>query len=222
MNDEQIAKLAAEQYEKEQSISIRSGEIGINSRFYTFERTALLDGKLLVYLPADFADMPEDLAKIKYPSSDRPRIIKSDERGAATFTFGIVDSPLDEASVSELAAGMRTMLQRLNPAYLFLDTAGTEVLEMPRTGNIEYKSPAIDGTLYNVMYFAPLDGKTMMGTFCCHYDEHEEWRPVVSEILDLNRSRFTSVQLPRRKCSTLPPQLFNLRAPSVHRERRNH
>jgi hypothetical protein len=181
--DEQIARLAAERQETERDAGIQGGGIRINGKLLAFEQTELFDGKLLVRLPSDFADMPEEIAKVKYPSSDRPKIIISDERGAATFTFGVVDGPLDEESAPELAAQMRTMLQRLNPSYLFFDADETETEGKPAR-SLEYKSPALDGTLYNLMCFAPLCGKTLMCTFCCPYEEREEWRPVASEIFD--------------------------------------
>jgi hypothetical protein len=187
MQDEQIAGLAAQEHGKEQPISIQSGEVRINGKPHTFEQTELFDGKLLVYLPSDFADMSAEIAKIKYPSSDRPSIIKSDERGAATFTFGTVDGPIDEDDLPELAAEMKTLLQRLNPSYLFFETEKNEAGETRVADRLEYKSPAIDGTLYNVMYFVPAEGRTVMGTFTCPYDEHEEWRPVVSEIIETLR-----------------------------------
>jgi hypothetical protein len=184
MQDEQIAMLAAEQREREHPASVQNGAVRINGEFHAFERKELFDGRLSVCLPSDFAEMPEDTARIKYPSSDRPSIIISDERGAATFTFGIVDGPVDEESMPELAAGMKTMLQRLNPSYLFFEAeegkGGADVLE--------FKSPAIDGSLYNAMYFVPLGGEDIaMGTFGCPYEEHEEWRPVVSEIVETLR-----------------------------------
>jgi hypothetical protein len=137
--------------------------------------------------------MPEETAEIKYPSSDRPKIIKSDERGAVCFTFDFVDSPLDDESVPALVSAMKTMLERLNPAYLFYEAEEEETEKAgeekegrkgPAVGKLCYKSPALDGSVYNVMFFIPFEGKTVMGTFSCPYDEHKEWRPVVFEILE--------------------------------------
>jgi hypothetical protein len=68
---------------------------------------------------------------------------------------------------------------------LFYDSGVIETEQGTKTGYTEYKSPALDDTVYNLMYFVPLDGITMMGTFSCPYGECEEWRPVVSETLGL-------------------------------------
>jgi hypothetical protein len=96
MNDERIARLADALIGAEQRTSVLEGPVRINDRFFAFVRTPLFDGRLLVCLPEDFTDMSEEESRIKYPSSNRPKIIKADERGAACFTFDTVDSPLDE------------------------------------------------------------------------------------------------------------------------------
>jgi hypothetical protein len=183
--DEQIAKLATEQYDDEHSESTRDGPAKINGRFYAFGRRLVLNDRLSVLIPEDFAEMPEGFAKIKYPSGDRPNTIISDERGAVCFTFNTIDSPLDNESARELAEEMKSILQRLNPSYVFFDSGIIETEQGGKTGFTEYKSPALDDTVYNLMYFAPLDGITMMGTFSCPYGEFGEWRPKVEEILSL-------------------------------------
>jgi hypothetical protein len=183
--DEQIAKLATEQIEAERSTSITGGPKKINGRLVSFKQTPVLEGKLFVYLPESFTDMPESLAKIKYPSSDRPKTIKADERGAVAFTFCLLDSPLENKTVPELVEGMKGILQRLNPSYIFFDSGVLEAVDYVKEGYLEYKSPAIDDEMYNVMYFDPVDGMTMMGTFSCPYGEYEEWKPAVDEILNL-------------------------------------
>jgi hypothetical protein len=183
--NEQVDKRSEERYEEDHSEDIREIGAKINGRSYTFVQRLVLDDRLSVLVPSNFTEMPEDFAKIKYPSGDRPKTILSDERGAVCFTFKTVDSPLENESVLELAEGMRSMLQKLNPSYLFYDSGVIETEQGIKTGYTEYKSPALDDTVYNLMYFVPLDGITMMGTFSCPYGECEEWRPVVSETLGL-------------------------------------
>jgi hypothetical protein len=155
----------------------------INGKLCAFERTELFDGKLSALLPSEFTDLPAEIAKIKYPSSDRPKIIKTDERGTVAFTFNRIDSPLTNETVPELVESMRGMLQKLNPAYVFFDSDTLDTEEGAKVGYLEYKSPAIDDSLYNVMHFVPFEGRTMMGTFSCPHGECEDWRSPVAETL---------------------------------------
>jgi hypothetical protein len=206
MNDEQIAKHAAAEQEAERR-SVTDGEVRIGGRAYNFQERELFAGKLRVPLPETFTDMPEELAAVKYPSADRPKIILSDERGAAAFTFNRIDNPLNAASVERLASEMRMLLQKMNPSYLFFEEqddgeneaadAGSET-EEPKVAvsSISYKSPALDEAVYNVMFFVPLEGKTMMGTFSCPYGEHAEWKPVVSEVCGRIKTRETEEEEP--------------------------
>jgi hypothetical protein len=183
--DEQIAKLAAEAYDEDISESLSDGSVKINGRLYGFGRRRVLNDRLSILIPEDFTEMPEEFAKIKYPSGDRPKTIVSDERGAICFTFNTVDSPLENESTAELAEGMKGILQRLNPSYVFYGSGTIETKQGIQAGFTEYKSPALDDTVYNLMYFVPLDGITMMGTFSCPYGECEEWRLKTEEILSL-------------------------------------
>jgi hypothetical protein len=186
MKDEEIARLAKAQYEQEHLVAVRNGDaLKFGERFFTFTQESLFDDRLRVFLPAEFADMPEDTAKIKYPGSERPKIIKSDERGAVCFTFNMIDSPLSDETVPVLATEMKTALQRLNPSWLFFDCDSLDRQEGGKTGFLEYKSPAVDDSVYNIMFFVPVSGITMMGTFSCPYGEYEPWQPVAAEILRL-------------------------------------
>ncbi|MDR2087925.1 MAG: hypothetical protein LBP73_01040, partial [Clostridiales Family XIII bacterium] len=122
MNDERIARLADALIGAEQRTGVSEGPVRINDRFFAFVRTPLFDRRLHVYLPDDFTDMSEEESRIKYPSSNRPKIIKADERGAACFTFDMVDSPLNEDAYEyryiyfkEYESGERTDILPFSP-----------------------------------------------------------------------------------------------------------
>ena len=48
------------------------------------ERKNIPELKLSIEIPQAFTPMPDDMAKIKYPSENRPQVIYSDERGKAS------------------------------------------------------------------------------------------------------------------------------------------
>ncbi|MDR2132738.1 MAG: hypothetical protein LBP30_05255 [Clostridiales Family XIII bacterium] len=183
MNDEKIAKAAANRYAAEHPADIRTDTVKIGEASFEFEQTGIMDDKVKIFLPAGFSDMPEDAAKIKYPSSDRPKIIKSNDRGDVNFTFDTLDCPLDDDSVADLTDTMKNTMKRLNPSYRFFGTGKLETPNEKVLGFMEFKSTAIDDFLYNVMFFAPLEGRALMGNFCCPYGAGADWKPVVMRIL---------------------------------------
>jgi hypothetical protein len=183
MIDEQLARMAAEAYEKKHPADIREGAVKVGGLLLSFEKTGLFEGRLKVFLPAEFADMPEDTAKIKYPSSDRPKIIKTNAAGDVNFTFDTFDGSAGEHSIPEITDMMQKAMKRMNPSYLFFDIAETETESGTEIGYMEFKSSALDDFLYNIMFFAPFGNRTLIGNFSCLYSAADEWKSIVMQIL---------------------------------------
>ena len=77
---------------------------------------------------------------------------------------------------------MKAILKKVNPANIFF-TDGIEKVDEKNIGYFEFKSPAMDGFIYNLMFFFEFKGKTVMGTFCCRYDEYKDWREVAFQVM---------------------------------------
>ncbi|AOR23484.1 hypothetical protein [Clostridium taeniosporum] len=181
--DEKILDFINEAEEKELRKDITNGLVKINNKFYEFEETEFFDGALKIYIPNTFEDMSEESRKFKYPSENRPEIIKCNEDGSIAITLKIIDSPLDDDHIEEIKGIMKLITQRLNPANIYFDEGIIEV-DKKNIGYFDYKSSAIDDFLYNVMFFLEFQGKTLMGTFSCGYSEYKQWKDdIVFQIL---------------------------------------
>ncbi|MFB7816885.1 hypothetical protein ACFC0X_22255 [Paenibacillus chitinolyticus] len=181
-SDEKIIAMLNKMEESQKTNTIEEGPVRIGQRFYEFEQQAFYDDKLLVFIPKDFTDMSEALSAIKYPHSQRPETIKTNEDGSINITLNRIDQDLEEGWVEELTQGMKTILKKVNPSNVFF-TDGVEEIHGKQVGYFEFKSPALDAFLYNLMFFLELGGKTVMGTFSCKYDEYEAWRDVAFQIV---------------------------------------
>ena len=181
--DEKILDFLNEAEKKKQRKDITSGTVKIGNRYYEFEQMKFYEERVLLYIPKDFNDMPIEARKIKYPSENRPEIIKCNEEGSITFTLNIIDSPLSDDYVCELKDGMKMIIKKTNPANVFYEDGVLEVNEK-NIGYFEFKSSAIDDFLYNLMFFLEFEEKTLMGTFSCRYGEYKEWRDIIFEILN--------------------------------------
>lgn len=181
--DEKILDFLNEVEKKESQKDICSEPVKIGNRYYEFEEKEFFEEKLKIYMPNDFEDMPIDVRKLKYPSENRPEIIKSNEEGNIALTLNIIDSPLDEERVEELKNGMKMIIKKTNPANVFYEDGVLEV-NSKNVGYFEFKSSAIDDFLYNLMYFLEFEEKTLMGTFSCLYKDYEEWRDIAFQIIN--------------------------------------
>ncbi|WP_459480000.1 hypothetical protein [Clostridium saccharoperbutylacetonicum] len=161
---------------------IRNGPIKIVDRYYEFEEKDFFDEKLKLFIPKDFEEMSEAARKLKYPSENRPDIIKCNEKGNTCVTLKIINSPLDEEKVAKLKDNMKVVIKRTNPANVFYEDGVLEV-DSKNIGFFEFKGFAIDDSLYNLMFFLEFEKKTLMGTFSCLHSESKEWREIAFQII---------------------------------------
>jgi len=180
--DEQIRYIinqAEEEAPKDQNIY--QGVI-INDRPYEFQEKGFFDENLKIHIPTSFVDMPAELVKLKYPSSDRPQIILTDTNGASDISFSLIPNNIKDAQIVEVKAGMKAIFQKLNPSYLFFEE-GIEEVDGKTIGFFEFKSPTLTEPLFNVMFFVEIDGDIIMGCFNCPYEEYLLWQPLVGQML---------------------------------------
>ncbi|MFW2501436.1 hypothetical protein [Clostridium diolis] len=186
MVDEKILEYINAAEKKEAQKDISNGAIKIGQRYYEFEETEFFEGKLKMYIPKDFQDMPLEARKFKYPSENRPEIIKCNEDGSIAVTFKLIESILTEEYVEQLRDMMKAINKRLNPANIYFDE---EILEVDgkNIGYFDFKSSAIDDFLYNYMFFLSLEGKTVIGTFSCIFSDYAEWKDIIMQMVNTIR-----------------------------------
>lgn len=180
--DEQILDYINAMEAKESRKDIHNGQIKIGGNYYEFEERDFLEEKLKMFIPNNFQDMPLEARKLKYPSDNRPDIIKCNDNGSIAVTFKLIDNPLKEERMEQFGEMMKLINQRLNPANIYFDEGILEVNEK-RIGYFDFKSSALDDFLYNFIFFLVFEEKTLMGTFNCIYDEYKEWKEVIFQML---------------------------------------
>lgn len=173
--DEKILDYINAMEDKELRKDITAGQVKINDCFYEFEETEFFDGELKMYIPNTFFNMPLEARKFKYPSENRPEIIKCNETGGIAITLQTIDSPLNNDYVEKLKDMMILINKRLNPANIFFDEGVIEV-DSKKIGYYDFKSPALDDSLYNFVFLLEFKGKSLMGTFSCGYSKYKQWK----------------------------------------------
>ena len=155
------------------------GRIWIGDTLCDPEPELLFDGKLQVYLPTHFSEPSEKSLKEKYPSVNRPQIIKTNEDETVDFTFNHISEkmmPITTKSLWEEVAG-------IFPRNVLYDSGtftqgGLEVLWL------EYKSFSLDLDVYNILFpILSEHAGTFIGTFTCPYKLYDTWKPCVLEII---------------------------------------
>jgi len=185
--DEKILNLRKEQQKQEYS-NIETG-VYINNVLVKFKRTGVLDNKLTVLIPESFVDMPLAAAKIKYPSEQRPQCIKTSPDTSTNIALSLFDFPSSEKYLEQEAGQMQLVLKKTNPAIEFY-TLETVELDDFKLAWMDYKSFAVDEQIYNIMFLAAVEGKTLHGVFNCIFRYYEDWNdPALQMIKSIQLSK---------------------------------
>lgn len=180
--DEKILDYINAMEAKEARKDITNGPIKIASRYYEFEETEFFDGKLKMYIPKDFEDMPLEARELNYPPEDGPDVVRCNEKGDIRITFKIIDVPLTEEHVGKFKDEMKDRVKNSNPINVFYEDGLLEV-DSKNIGFFEFKSYTMDGPICNIMFFLEFERKTLIGTFRCSYEEYGEWRDTAFQII---------------------------------------
>lgn len=154
----------------------------VKGEYITFCRTELFHGQLMVDLPESFMDLPLEYAKLKYPSEQRPSVIKSNKEGSINFTFEFLKASVPEGKIKQLRNQMKNVIKRFQPANVFFEQGEMQVNTL-ETAWFDYKSHGIDQKIYNLMYFIPLREQVLHGVFNCPMDVGKDWKPVIFEVM---------------------------------------
>lgn len=169
---------------KEEFSSLDTG-MYINNELITFSEIQLFNNQVTIMLPDSFVDLPLGFAKIKYPSEQRPQIIKTNMDTTTNFAFNLFNDFIEESQIADVTMQFKNIIARVNPAYVFYHF---EVEENPKTiGWFDFKSYCVDANAYNLVYLTVIRNKLLHGMFSCLYKDALEWQDILPQIMQTVR-----------------------------------
>lgn len=172
---------------KNQAAYTIENQVMIAGEPYTFERTKLFDDKMSMVLPCGFQDMPAAASKLKYPSENRPQIIKCNQDGSVSWAFNLLSMTCKKEELIVRIHEMKTALKRVNPAYLFFELNQFDVTDNTRVCQFDFRSYALDMDIYNIMFISNIGGRLAMGTFNCPDEMNDAWKPLAFQMVQTVR-----------------------------------
>lgn len=156
--------------------------IKISGKWIEFEKRLLVENKIMMMIPKDFTVMEPEKARIKYPSEQRPKVILTDHTGTINFMFSHMDENIADGDAENVRNHLFGIMRRVNPGIKHLAT-GTEVISGKNVAYVEFSNPAIDGKLYNLMFYLQLEGRILMGSFNCGSKVMKYWKKPAFEMM---------------------------------------
>jgi len=176
-----MARIESEEQDKTVPNDIKNGYVVIRDENIPFSEREIIEGRLYMTIPSDFGLMPPELARVKYPSENRPDIIFSDEEGAISINFSLTGDKLQNEDIEDAKDYLQQVVLKMNPSSRILTS---EIIEdETRIGYFDFISPAIDGEIYNLMFIFSLDGQFILGTFNCMDMDKAQWLEIAVQMI---------------------------------------
>ena len=140
-----------------------------------YEKVKLFRKQMEILIPEGFKDMPDYVAKKKYPSKHRPPVILMDKNNMVYFTFHLMDMALAEGQLKKAAEGFVKSMKQVYVNAKFQELQYGERNDGGKIAWLAYETMAIDADIFNIMFITPLEGKLLYGSFNCILGMQDEW-----------------------------------------------
>ncbi len=149
----------------------------------TLEKMSLLDGKLIVDLPKSFDLMSKEMLATKYPASNRPTLVYTNQDGSVNFAFNHTFNDIPKDKLPEV---LPAFVKQFNSIYPQIEWFKKDVVKVNGKNFVvlEFITPATDSKIYNIMYITVLEGRMLMSTFNCLESQKNKWELKAKESLN--------------------------------------
>lgn len=120
--------------------------------------------------------MSNELAKIKYPSEFRPKVIFTTLDLSVNMGFSLFHRKLQDDEIEKMCERIMSAIKREHADYRFY---GHKKMNKVLGYRFSFRSHAMDSDLYNMMLIAQLKNHTVLGNFNCLYKDYDKWEKVV-------------------------------------------
>ena len=136
----------------------------------TMDRKDVPELKLSIEVPQGLTPMSEEMAKIKYPSENRPQVIYGDEKGKASLGITAGRNPLPADKLDVFKDMMLKMLESLKPQ------AEAVTVDGHKGWLLTFRSQTPDSEILNMMLITSQDEKAVQMTFNMTTDLIEQYQ----------------------------------------------
>ena len=177
-SDEAIIGKRKEQQQLKQK-NISNGPVKIAKAELSFVQKQLFDGQMSILLPDNYGELPEQVARLKYPSDQRPQLIFSSEDTKVNFTFSLLNTRFVMSDIEMATKSYFGVMKRLHPGMLVYQKEINEAM-----GYFSFKMPGLDQDIFHLYAFTSINSKMLVFIFNCPNSVHDEWAPIVGQVME--------------------------------------
>ena len=164
------------------SMSLEDGHY-ISGKLETFTKALYFNDSVSIYTPSSFIDMPDEIKEIKYPTSFRPEIIKTNLAGDINLSLSLLEEGKD-ADVETLQSDLRSLLSKAHKGIKFLEAKKLNKEGFVEINCFDFILPGIDEKIFHMMGMGKTDRQIIQVIFNCREPDANAWKKAVINIFE--------------------------------------
>jgi len=138
------------------------------------ETVSLDNGHITFETPDGFETVPEEVLKLKYPSSRAPKYVIGNKSAATTIAYDLKPNDIPQDQIDEVRAAFTQLFPRMIPNLEWIENKTIE-LSGRKWVYFEMTSTAIDTDIYNIMLFTGHKGQMLVFNFNSTKEEFKKY-----------------------------------------------
>lgn len=164
------------------SMSLEDGHY-ISGKLETFTKALYFNDSVSIYTPSSFIDMPDEIKEIKYPTSFRPEIIKTNLAGDINLSLSLLEEGKD-ADIETLQSDLRSLLSKAHKGIKFLEAKKLNKEGFVEINCFDFILSGIDEKIYHMMGMGKTDRQIIQVIFNCREPDANAWKKAVIDIFE--------------------------------------
>ena len=155
----------------------------ISGKLETFTKALYFNDSVSIYTPSSFIDMPDEIKEIKYPTSFRPEIIKTNLAGDVNLSLSLLEEGKD-ADIETLQSDLRSLLSKAHKGIKFLEAKKLNKEGFVEMNCFDFILPGIDEKIFHMMGMGKTDRHIIQVIFNCREPDANAWKKAVIDIFE--------------------------------------
>lgn len=183
--DEEFIQVLRNAQENARNTKIREGSVLVGDEELLFEEREILKDRLWMWIPEHFRHLSEEYVALKYPNG-RPDLIYSNPETTVNVSFICRQEQLAAGEETEVCDSISHIIQNLYPTSGVLHRGSVQAGEN-EVAWVDFLTPAMDGSVYNMIFVGTLKGGMLMGTCNCPEEDKDNWTDLFVQMLETIR-----------------------------------
>jgi len=133
-----------------------------------------LGGRVEMLAPADFTPMSDEMARLKYPTANRPSEIITNEAGSVNLAFTYSKQLVAPGQIGQMHTSMDRMFRTVHKTAEW-HNSGLKSINGRQWLELDLTMQAADTRIRNMMYGTSSGGRAALVAFNVTVDQEEQW-----------------------------------------------